>query len=189
MLDIKTRQQYLKELGFYKGNVDGIVGKLTRAAYLELQTKYFTRDKDRDGIYGNDTDKLLVNAYRVKKYCKNFKLEEFKCKCGGRYCTGYPAYLDIQFLINLQKVRDRFGVTRITSAMRCNNHNANVGGSSGSRHKKGKAADIIVTISNTEKGRKTVMEFWKTLPQWRYTYCNIGGNYPNMGNAVHIDIE
>ena len=188
MLDIKTRQQYLKELGFYKGNIDGIVGSKTKAAYLDLQKKYFGRKADQDGIYGNDTEKLLINAYRVKKYCKNFKLEEFKCKC-GKHCTGYPALLDIQFLKNLQSLRNRFGSTKITSALRCDKHNANVGGSSGSRHKKGKAADIIVTVCNTEKGRKTVMEYWKSLPQFRYTYCNIGGNYPSMGNAVHIDIE
>lgn len=188
MLGITTRQTYLKDLGFYKGKIDGIEGKLTKEAYLNLQKTYFTRKKDIDGIYGNDTEKLLISAYRVKKYTKNFKLEEFKCHCGGKYCTGYPATLDAQFLKNLQSVRDKFGSTKITSALRCNKHNANVGGSSGSRHKLGKAADIITSTSGTESGRKKIMAYWKTLPRQRYTYCNIGGSNPGMGTATHVDI-
>ena len=189
MLGITTRQTYLKYLGFYKGEIDGIEGKLTKAAYLSLQKAYFTREKDIDGIYGNDTEKLLISAYRVKKYTKNFELKEFKCQCGGRYCSGYPAALDLQFLKNLQKVRDNFGSTKITSALRCDRHNANVGGSSGSRHRLGKAADIITSASGTESGRKKIMAYWKTLPSWRYTYCNIAGSNPGMGTATHIDIN
>jgi peptidoglycan hydrolase-like protein with peptidoglycan-binding domain len=188
LLSVKKRQTYLKELGFYTGNIDGKVGKLTKAAYKALQDKYFTREQDRDGKYGKDTDKLLRNAYNVKKYTKNFKLEEFKCHCGGKYCTGYPATLDAQFLKNLQSVRDKFGSTKITSALRCNKHNANVGGSSGSRHKLGKAADIITSASGTESGRKKIMAYWKTLPRQSYTYCNIGGSNPGMGTATHVDI-
>lgn len=38
-------------------------------------------------------------------------------------------------------------------------------------------------------GRKAIMSFWKTLKGYRYTYCNINGNYPNMGSAVHIDVK
>lgn len=189
MLNIKTRQTYLKTLGFYKGEVDGLEGKLTKAAYLALQKAYFTRKSDQDGIYGTDTERLLLSVYRVKKNCKNFKVEEFKCQCGGKYCSGYPAALDEQFLKNLQKVRDKYGSVRITSGMRCDRHNANVGGSSGSRHRLGKAADFYVSCCAKESGRKQVMTYWKTLPKWRYTYCNIGGNYPNMGSAVHVDVS
>jgi hypothetical protein len=188
MLNVKTRQTYLKYLGFYKGSVDGIEGKLTKEAYLALQKEYFTREKDQDGIYGNNTDILLQNAYNVKKYCKNFKLEEFKCQCGGKYCTGYPVVLSIQLLKNIQKLRERYGATTISSGLRCSRHNANVGGVSNSRHKYGKAADIINTTSRTEAGRRKIMSYWRTLPGYRYTYCNIGGSNPGMGCAVHVDV-
>ena len=188
MLSIKDRQTYLKYLNFYKGKIDGIEGKLTKEAYLALQKAYFTREKDQDGIYGSDTEKLLLSAYRVERYTKNFKLEEFKCKCGGKYCTGYPAALSIQYLKNLQLVRNKFGSTKITSALRCDRHNANVGGSSGSRHRLGKAADIITPSSGTESGRRKIMSYWRSLPGFRYTYCNIGGSNPGMGTAVHVDI-
>lgn len=189
MLSIKQRQSYLKDLGFYSGEVDGIAGAKTQAAYKALQSKYFVRKSDIDGVYGKNTDILLVNAYNVKKYTKNFKLEEFSCNCGGAHCTGYPVYLDINLLKNVQKVRDRFGSVIVTSGMRCTKHNKAVGGVSGSRHKSGKALDIRVAKHTTEAGRKKVMSYWRTLPQNRYTYCNIGGNYPNMGTSVHIDVS
>lgn len=190
MLSKKKRQEYLKALGFYDGAIDGIVGAKTKAAYIALQKKYFTRSKDIDGKYGNNTDILLQNAYNVKKYCPNFKLEEFKCGCKGKHCTGYPVVLNIQLLKNLQLVRERFGATTITSGMRCSKYNASLKGSSVlSRHKSGKAVDIKNGTSATVQGRKSIMKFWKTLPKQRYTYCNTNGDYPNMGAAVHIDVK
>lgn len=188
MLSIRERQTYLKEYGFYTGEIDGKEGKLTKAAYKALQAKYFVRKKDIDGKYGKNTDILLTNLVNVNKYTKNFKLTEFRCNCGGAHCTGYPVYLDINLLKNLQKVRDKFGSVVITSGMRCNKHNKAVGGVSASRHKSGKALDIRVSISGSEQGRKQVMSYWRTLPNMRYTYCNIGGNYPNMETSVHIDV-
>lgn len=189
MLSKKKRQEYLKYLGFYDGAIDGIVGAKTKAAYKKLQDKYFTRAKDKDGKYGTNTDTLLINAYNVKKYCKSFKLEDFKCGCGGKYCTGYPKVLDIQLLKNLQAVRDKYGATTITSGLRCSKHNSAVGGVWNSYHKKGKALDIKNSKSKTLDGRRAIMSFWKTLPKWHYTYCNENGNYKNMGTAVHIDTK
>lgn len=190
MLSIKTRQTYLKRLGFYKGSIDGIEGPLTKNAYYLLQKKYFVRKSDIDGIYGPNTEKLLKNAYYVKIHTKNFDLEEFKCECGGKYCTGYPAVLSSQLLKNVQAVRTKFGATTITSGLRCTRYNKSLSGSSStSKHLKGKALDIYLVKTNTEAGRKTVMNYWKSLPDYNYTYCNIGGNYPNMGNAVHVDVD
>ena len=190
LLSKKKRQEYLKYLGFYNGNIDGIIGIKTKSAYKELQKAYFTRQSDIDGKYGSDTDKLLRNAYKVKKYCKDFTLSEFKCGCGGKHCTGYPIELNTQLLKNLQLVRDKYGATTITSGMRCKKHNSGlVGSSKTSRHLKGKAVDIKTAITKTEKGRKSIMSFWKNLKNYHYTYCNIKGSHPNMGNAVHIDVK
>ena len=189
MLSIKKRQTYLKALGFYNGNIDGIVGAKTKKAYKDLQKKYFKRSKDIDGKYGKNTDILLQNAYNVKIYCPSFKLEEFRCGCNGKYCTGYPAVLNIQLLKNLQAVRNEFGATTIPSGLRCSKHNSAVGGSSASRHKSGKAVDIKNNTSKTVAGRKKIMAFWKTLPKWRYTYCNIKGSNPGMGSSVHTDVK
>ena len=188
MLSIKERQTYLKHLGFYFGNIDGIVGPKTKTAYKSLQKTFFIREKDIDGIYGKNTDILLQNAYNVSVYCKNFTLKEFRCGCGGKHCTGYPEVLNIDLLKNLQTIRDRYGATTVTSALRCAKHNTLVGGVSGSRHKNGKAVDIKNSTSKTELGRTAIMNLFKTLPKARYTYCNIKGSNPNMGTAVHIDV-
>ena len=191
MLTVRERQEYLKKLGLYTGEIDGSAGPLTRAAYKKLQDKYFTRAKDKDGMYGPDTDKLLQNVYRVEVYTKNFKLSEFKCDCGGKYCTGYPAILDVQLLKNIQTVRDYYKqAITITSGMRCKPYNNSlVGSSTTSRHMSGKALDIFLDKTRMPSGRKEVMAYWKRLPRYNYTYCNIDGSHPNMGNAVHCDVK
>ena len=195
MLKIKQRKTYLKELGYFKGTVNTKEDAELKKAYKDLQDDYFTRKKDRDGKYGLNTEKLLLNAYYVKKYTKNFKLEEFKCECGGKFCTGYPGVLDIQLLKNIQRVRVKYGPTTITSAMRCRLYNNSLVGSSPiSRHMPNvtgrcRALDFVNAKTQTEAGRKTVMAYWKSLPKYNYTYCNLGGNYPNMGNAIHGDVK
>lgn len=196
MLNVKQRQTYLKYLGFYKDKIDGIVGPNTKKAYRDLQNKYFTRKSDRDGIYGKNTDILLVNAYRVKYYTKNFKLEEFRCECKG-YCTGYNDYLSITLLKNLQKLRNKFGSTTITSGLRCVKYNSLVGGIRGSKHTKGKAVDTYNAGYGTLNGRKKKVDFWIKMISSNYAYCNGYGRTkwrkttpvaPNMGNAVHCDV-
>lgn len=199
LLSVKTRQTYLKELGFYKGSVDGKVGALTKQAYKDLQNKYFIRKKDKDGLYGKNTDVLLRNAYNVHLYCKNFELEEFACHCKGKYCTGYPAELSIYALQNIQKVRDKYGATTITSPLRCSKWNSlQKGSSSSSKHKSGKAFDWTNAKTKTLEGRKEQMNYWFTLKYPNYSYCNgwektskraYSYTAKNMGNAVHGDVS
>lgn len=87
----------------------------------------------------------------VKKYkrtdkvqlSKNFRLDEFKCKCGK--CD--PILVDDQLIGWLQKIRDHFvRSVNVNSGYRCKTHNASpkVGGSPSSHHVKGMAADIRV---------------------------------------------
>ena len=199
MLSIKTRQKYLKNLGFYKGKIDGVEGIKTKKAYKSLQTKYFTRKKDIDGVYGNNTEILLRNAERIRLYTKNFKLEEFKCECGGKYCTGYPKLISIRLLKNLQAVRTKFGTTTITSGLRCETYNNSLVGSvRGSKHTKGKAVDIYISKYSGLNGRKKVIDHFIKLISSNYSYCNGyyrtkwtkgSVNAPNMGNAIHIDVK
>ena len=201
LLSIKTRQTYLKELGFYTGNIDGSVGPLTKKAYKELQNTYFVRSKDKDGLYGPNTDILLRSAHNCYGI-KNFKLTEFRCGCKGKYCTGYPAEVDKNLISNLQVVRDKYckSIT-VTSALRCKTYNKNVGGISNSQHLKGKAADIIIsgTQSSTHKNRVAIVDYWDTLSNAKYAYCNGYLKYvgkkatayysKTMGNATHVNVK
>lgn len=72
----------------------------------------------------------------------NFSREEFKCKCGKcNYDT-----VDSELLEVLQDLRDVLKTPiLINSANRCPEHNKSVGGSSGSMHLHGRAADIVVS--------------------------------------------
>lgn len=186
MLTIKNRQRYLKYIGLYDGKIDGKEGEKLKESYLKLQKKYFTRKSDIDGKYGQNTDILLVNAYRVKKYTKNFKLEEFKCECGGRYCTGYPNYLSTSLLKNLQKLRDKYKAPMtITSGLRCQKYNDSLIGSiKNSRHVQGKATDFCGSMTNTSAKRAAVKRFWYRLKHASYTYSDT----PNMGTSIHVDV-
>lgn len=190
LLTVKNRQKYLKYLGLYAGSIDGIEGKMTKAGYLALQKKFFTRKSDIDGLYGNNTDILLRNAYSVEYYTRNFDLPEFKCGCGGKYCTGYPTILDPYLLTGLQSIRSTMGPTTITSGMRCQRYNDSLPGSiKTSKHTKGKAIDFYNSKTDTVAERQSTIAYCKKLPRYTYAYGNINGSHPNMGNAVHFDVK
>lgn len=77
------------------------------------------------------------------KLSTNFAVSEFACKGNGCCST---VKIDEQLVIYLQKIRDHFGKSiTITSGYRCDIHNKNVGGATGSRHARGQAADIVVS--------------------------------------------
>lgn len=201
MISIKERQTRLAYLGYYTGKLDGIEGKKTKEGYKKLQDAFFTRSKDKDGVYGKNTETLLINAYNFKLICKHFKLSEFKCHCNGKYCTGYPHIIEPSFLANLELFRTKIGEAMIcTSGVRCKNHNANVKGGSKSRHLIGKALDFYTKKSkNSISKRKEYINSWiNTYKESRYGYTNGYANlegklsYPtgkSIGNAIHIDIK
>ena len=109
---------------------------------------------------------------------KNFDYSEFKCKCGGKYCNGYPVPFSYDLVSNLQKIRNYFGKPLvITSPLRCKQHNKNSGGVSNSNHLKGWACDFYISGVSASK----LMAYVKTLPYFRYTY-NVSGS------VIHYDI-
>ena len=200
MLTIKQRQTELKYLGFYKGAIDGEENIKLKRAYKDLQDKYFFRKKDKDGIYGNDTDKLLQSVYNVSKYTKNFDIlkDKMYCHCKGKYCTGYPAIIKVSLCKNIQSERDKFGKTNITSCLRCKEWNKKQGGVSTSKHCKGGAIDFRGLYTLTLKKRIKVIDYWFKLEDPNYAYCN--GYYKStsksgtitkksMGVSIHGDVK
>lgn len=186
MLSVKTRQSYLTKLGFYEGKIDGVEGEKTKKAYKAIQSLYL-KPKYVTGEYDLATDILLVNARRIQFRTKNFKLEEFRCNCGGKYCNGFPAYIDKQLLQNLQTLRDFYkSPLNISSGLRCKGYNNSIAGSiKNSKHTKGKAVDFYGAMTKTALNRKSVREKWYKLPKANYTYSDT----PNMGTSVHIDVK
>lgn len=110
---------------------------------------------------------------------KYFTRDELKCKCGGRYCNGYPAEPQ-ELLVRLaDRAREHFGrPAHVTSCLRDKQHNANEGGVANSRHMYGKAMDLYIDgVTGND-----LYSFFKKQPEVRYTY--------KVNNrVVHFDIE
>ena len=189
-LNVKSQKQIMKDWGFYDGPVDSVKDDARDQAVLKVNTKYLPK-KFHKAVYYKETDIVLRNLRRFTDCdIKNFKLEEFKCGCNRRYCSGYPGVLNEQLLINLQELRDIIGKPMsISSGMRCEEFNRRTPGSiPNSKHTKFKAVDFYVPkLTDTLVGRRSVMNEWKRLPKAGYTYCNENGSHPNMGEAVHVE--
>lgn len=90
---------------------------------------------------------------------KNFKEEEFICKCGK--CKEVPAGLKENLILlcqQLEKIRFFTGAIIINSGVRCVSHNKKVGGVPNSQHLKGKAADIRVKSMYAEDLYEKILE-------------------------------
>ena len=163
------------------------LGEYNKTNIKKLQMMHFQNAKDIDGEYGTNTDKLLVNLYRVKKYAPHFKITEFRCHCKSKYCTGYPAKLNVNLLKNLEFVRAEFSApVTITSGLRCKKWNAfQAGSATQSRHISGKAADITGSFTGTSAKRAKVKAVWYDLPKANYCYYGTA----NMGTSVHVDVK
>lgn len=193
-MTIEQKQCLLCYLGYYDGLIDGKFGPATKAATTAFQQDY---SLEADGKFGPLTEEKILQAVTGKAVpvpkepdapeisgtfwdsVKYFRKDEFRCKCGGKYCDGFPAEPSEKLVRLADRVREHYGVpVNISSGVRCEVHNAKVGGVSGSRHKIGTAMDFTV------KGKlsKEVLEYVWKQPEVNYAY-GIDGSY------VHMDVE
>lgn len=186
MLTREQRIRWMKYVGY----------EYSKQGILKMQKDWFPNKADHDGFYGPDTDALLRHLRNVKKYAPNFSPEEFRCGCGGRYCTGYPTRMKVIELKHLQAIRNHYKKpVEVTSGLRCKQFNSMLSGSSSqSRHKTGYACDIYIKgVTDTLNGRKKLIKWLKKQPHHHWSYgngwCSLGYavSAPNMGNAVHTD--
>lgn len=175
---------------------DGIVGTKTVAAIKKKQKAWgLTQDgiagqkfwkKANGGSSSSSSSSSSSGSSASGGSSTHFKKSEFKCGCGGRYCSGYPAGNTSAKLLNiLEKIRAYYGKPiTITSGQRCKTYNAQVGGVSNSAHRKGKAADIYIPgVTDTRSGRNAVINL-----AYKYGASYSYANTPGMGNAVHINV-
>lgn len=190
MLNEKLRKQYMEALGY----------TYDKAGIKKMQSDYMARKIDIDGKYGNNTDILLKNLYNFKLsgIVKHFKINEFKCGCGGRYCSGYPATVSQAQLKMMELIRTHYGKSiTVTCGLRCEKYNRSLGGSIiNSSHLSGYATDYYQAgTTDTLSNRKKSITWIKKQKNHAYTYgngCNSKGNYinaPYMGNALHTDTK
>lgn len=173
-----------KSLTDGKMSIDGLAGSETKE-YIEQWQKAHgfiaTGIADKPTlnlILSVETDKQPTETIDPWSNVKYFSRREFVCKC-GRYCNGFPVEPNMLLIEQAEIVREHFGTpVFVSSGVRCKQHNANVGGVSGGRHKSGKAMDFRVE----GKSANTVLKYVKTMPNIRYAYA-IDGSY------VHMDVE
>lgn len=182
---VKDLQKELNDKGKYDLAVDGIIGSETVKAIMDYQRYMGLK---ADGIAGVKTFKALNKGEELKpsgnkadwSKVKYFKKEEFKCGCGGKYCSGYPKEMSPNLIYILEELRKYFGKPIvITSGLRCSKHNAKVGGVSNSAHKSGKAADIYIKGVSRARIKSTAYALGA-----KYSYYGTKG----MGQAVHINV-
>lgn len=169
-----------KEITDGKIAIDGLAGQETKDATIKWQQE---NGLTPDGIAGRQTRSrisgtslpMIDNWWDAIRY---FSRKEFACKC-GKYCDGYPAQMKRNVVELADKAREELkGAGFVSSGLRCNQHNTNVGGVSDSRHLIGKAVDLRIE----GKSAKQILSWAKNQPQIRYAYA-IDQNY------VHMDIE
>lgn len=187
----KQKQNLLAYLSYYSGEIDGKWGPVSKAAVTLFQKDFGIA---ADGIAGPETEKALKHAvaYGMPERepgesaepanrwdgIKHFTREEFRCKCGGKYCDGYPAEMQRAVVEIADRAREHFGAAGyVVSGLRCEEWNRIQGGVSNSRHMSGKAVDLRI------KGvaAAALLAYVKQQPEIRYAYAINETN-------VHFDI-
>lgn len=181
-MTLKQKQALLAYLGYYDGPLDGLWGEKSQWATEAFQRNY---QLAVDGIFGAATEKRILEVVASGeepaqqpqtapetgeaadwwKGIRYFTRAEFKCKCGGRYCNGYPVEMDPEELRVVDEIRRRAGVPlRVNSGLRCPGWNADpiVGGAANSLHTTGRAVDLSGSIS-PEKLKAVAEEVTKEM--------------------------
>ena len=192
-MTVTQRQHLLAYLGYYVGEVDGIWGTLSKTACAAFQKD---RELPSDGIGGTETDKALKNAVandlfksepveeksetgEFWDHIRYWKREEFRCKCGGKYCNGFPAEPDQTLVELVDDLRHNAGRPgHASSGLRCKTWNSIQGGVADSRHMKGKALDFYIEgLSGSQLLARAQAD-----KRTRYAYI-IDGQW------VHVDVK
>lgn len=172
-MTIKQIQALLTYLGYNPGAVDGADGANTQAAVRRFQT---AEGLGVDGIAGSKTQAALKDAVWQDRFAKDntvpssgqppdtgtfwddiqyFTRAECRCKCGGKYCNGYPAEMSETTMRMADEIRRRAGVPlNNNSALRCKRWNAEQpGAAANSNHMTGHAIDLAPIGGNISVSR------------------------------------
>lgn len=198
-MTIKQIQSLLTYLGYDPGAVDGADGANTQAAVRRFQQ---AEGLGVDGIAGSKTQEVLLAAVAAGRVyvppddtsgagatsggaggswwgeIKYFTRDEpyIACPCGR--CGGFPVEPAEKLMRLADAVREAAGRPMVpTSTVRCDAHNAEVGGVPTSRHRLGHAMDFVIPGLTANQILAIVRR------QEGVVYC-----YAIDGSAVHMDI-
>jgi len=194
MLSLKERQTYLKKIGLYTAKIDGIIGTGSKRAIKQFNIIFLNKKSE---TYTEETDKLLREIYESYckspymvssdwKYFKNFKESEFYCTCKKKYCDGWNGLrnkIPMHLIMIDQYIRNYYNsAVTLTSTIRCDKRNTEVGGVKNSKHKLFRANDLRCKGQKAETVRQLIYVNTATkIPFVNYSY-NINTNY------LHVDV-
>jgi peptidoglycan hydrolase-like protein with peptidoglycan-binding domain len=188
-MTIKQRQCLLAYLGYDTGGIDGVWGDKSKSATMQFQMEF---GLDPDGVAWEQTEQALRHAVCYGMTEKNYVLDtgtfwdeieyftrdEFKCKCGGKYCNGFPHEPQEGMVRLADGARRHFGKPAIViSGLRDPIHNRNERGVDSSQHIYGEACDIQIPGVSAD----TLLNWFQSQPGVRYAYAINATN-------VHFDI-
>ena len=186
-MTVLQHQCLLAALSLYPHReIDGVWGEKSRSAARTLRRRMGLGEGEMDEDGEDAALKALKEGLPEEPMGKfwdsirYFTREEFRCRCGGQYCSGYPAEPDETLIRLADNIRSHFGKpATLSSGLRCEIHNRLEGGVENSRHLTGKAMDFRVANIPGDQ----LLTHIKTYPQVRYAY-RIGRT-----DYVHMDIE
>lgn len=186
-MTVLQKQCLLAFLGYYPAqSIDGLWGPRSEEATGNFQKAFGLTP---DGTWGEKTQERILEVIGTGeapvppetdwwREIKHFTREEFKCRCGGRYCGGYPAEMRREAVQVADRARTHFGSPgHVVSGLRCPRHNANSGGVANSQHMYGEAVDLRIEGVSAEE----LLAFVQAQPEIRYAYKINSTN-------VHFDI-
>lgn len=116
-----------------------------------------------------------TNPALAEQYTAHFARWEFACD--GDDCSGFPVEMDAALLEKLEALRTALGrPVVITSGLRCETRNAEVGGIAGSRHLSGKAADLYcpgVPYDDVAEAARSVGLWVLAYPEEQYIHVEV----------------
>lgn len=155
---------------------NGVVDSATIAG--DITRRFISTDESIKPVQPEDSTPDKVTTGTFWDDIVYFTREECKCKCGGRYCNGYPAEMKESVMRIADAARKHFNAPAdVISALRCQRHNANEGGVANSQHMYGEAMDIRIRGVSSE----ALYRFIISQPGVRYAYKINDTN-------VHFDI-
>lgn len=122
---------------------------------------------------------ILLDKWEEQRLSENLGHHEVRCKCKDPECN--HTFLHTTVIEAFECLRRKSGnqPLLITSAYRCQSHNAHVGGVPKSLHKRGLAVDVMVPPHINQE------EFYKMASESGFTFCLL---YPEE-NFVHCQIS
>ena len=204
-MTITEIQCYLAGLGYYTLRrqdgtlaIDGITGPATSAAVLNFQMQHRERPDGsqliQDGQAGPATQKAIREVIGTQEKpqkpepapeptpdpdhgYKWINPEDWRCRCGGRYCKGWPAQPSKKTMDLLEKFGQHFGRRPVVhSGLRCQTWNRLQGGGGNSKHMYGMAVDFHIPGVSPETLRDYAEQL---MPGW--------GGIGIYSWGIHID--